>query len=146
VDTGVDANGQVTAIAVHPNNSNIIYIGTEWGGVWLTQNGGATTPTWTPLFDRAPSLGVGGPGRIAIDPVDPSIIYVGTSNRNGSAFSGEATQPSAGLFKSTDSGPIRTLKTRLIVVRLRSGPLSGPAYCTDTNVGMQSTCILTAHE
>jgi photosystem II stability/assembly factor-like uncharacterized protein len=98
---GVDANGQVTAIAIHPNNSNIIYIGTGWGGVWLTRDGGAT---WTPLFDRAPSLGVGEPGGIAIDPVDPSIIYVGTSNRDGSQFSGAATQPPAGLFKSTDSG------------------------------------------
>ena len=94
-------NGQVTAIAVHPNNSNIIYIGTAWGGVWLTRDGGAT---WTPIFDRAPSLGVGEPGGIAIDPVDASIIYVGTSNRDGSQFSGESTQPPAGLFKSTDSG------------------------------------------
>jgi photosystem II stability/assembly factor-like uncharacterized protein len=98
---GVDANGQVTAIAIHPNNANIIYIGTAWGGVWLTRDGGAT---WTPLFDRAPSLGVGEPGGIAIDPVDPSIIYVGTSNRDGSQFSGAATQPPAGLFKSTDGG------------------------------------------
>jgi hypothetical protein len=105
IDQGaISANGQVTAIAVHPNNSNIIYIGTAWGGVWLTRNGGATTPTWTPLFDRAPSLGVGEPGGIAIDPVDPSIIYVGTSNRDGTQFSREATQPTAGLFKSTDSG------------------------------------------
>jgi photosystem II stability/assembly factor-like uncharacterized protein len=102
IDQGaISANGQVTAIAVHPNNSNIIYIGTAWGGVWLTRDGGAT---WTPIFDRAPSLGVGEPGGIAIDPVDASIIYVGTSSRDGSQFSGEATQPPAGLFKSTDSG------------------------------------------
>jgi photosystem II stability/assembly factor-like uncharacterized protein len=102
IDQGaISANGQVTAIAVHPNNSNIIYIGTAWGGVWLTRDGGNT---WTPIFDRAPSLGVGEPGGIAIDPVDTSVIYVGTSNRDGSQFSGEATQPPAGLFKSTDSG------------------------------------------
>ena len=102
IDQGaINANGQVTAIAVHPNNSNIIYIGTAWGGVWLTRDGGAT---WTPIFDRAPSLGIGEPGGIAIDPVDASIIYVGTSNRDGSQFSGESTQPPAGLFKSTDSG------------------------------------------
>lgn len=98
---GITANGQVTAIAVHPNNANIIYIGTAWGGVWLTHDGGNT---WTPIFDRAPSLGIGEPAGIAIDPVDPSIIYVGTSNRDGSQFSGEATQPPAGLFKSTDAG------------------------------------------
>ena len=97
----ITANGQVTAIAVHPNNANIIYIGTAWGGVWLTHDGGNT---WTPIFDRAPSLGIGEPAGIAIDPVDPSIIYVGTSNRDGSQGSGEATQPPAGLFKSTDAG------------------------------------------
>jgi photosystem II stability/assembly factor-like uncharacterized protein len=102
IDQGsISANGQVTAIAVHPSNSNIIYIGTAWGGVWLTRDGGTT---WKPIFDRAPSLGVGEPGGIAIDPVDSSIIYVGTSNRDGSQFSGDSTQPPAGLFKSTDSG------------------------------------------
>ena len=41
IDQGaISANGQVTAIAVHPNNPNIIYIGTAWGGVWLTRDGG----------------------------------------------------------------------------------------------------------
>src|SRR4030088_3017484 len=64
----ITANGQVTAIAVHPNNANIIYIGTAWGGVWLTHDGGNTS--WTPIFDRAPALGIGEPAGIAIDPVD----------------------------------------------------------------------------
>ncbi|CAN7461304.1 choice-of-anchor D domain-containing protein [Paraburkholderia hospita] len=96
----ITANGQVTAIAVHPSNPSIIYIGTAWGGVWM-RNGGAA---WTPIFDRAPALGIGEPAGIAIDPVDPNVIYVGTSNRDGSQFSGEATQPPAGLFKSTDGG------------------------------------------
>ena len=95
------ANGQVTAIAVNPNNPNIIYIGTAWGGVWLTRDGG---DSWTPIFDRAPALGVGDPGALAIDPIDTNVLYVGTSSREGSQFSGEATQPSAGLFKSTDGG------------------------------------------
>ncbi len=102
IDQGaISANGQVTAIAVNPNNSNIIFIGTAWGGVWRTRDGGTT---WTPLFDRAPSLGIGGPGAIAIDPVNTDVVYVGTSSRNGSQFSGDATQPPAGLFKSTDGG------------------------------------------
>ena len=42
IDQGaISANGQVTAIAVNPNNPNIIYIGTAWGGVWLTRDGGS---------------------------------------------------------------------------------------------------------
>lgn len=102
IDQGaIDANGQVTAIAVNPNNSDIIFIGTAWGGLWRTGDGGAT---WTPIFDRAPSLGVGEPGAIAIDPTNTNVLYVGTSNRNGSQFSGDSTQPPAGLFRSTDSG------------------------------------------
>lgn len=98
---GITANGQVTAIAVNPNNTNIIYIGTAWGGIWLTHDGGKT---WKPIFDRAPALGIGEPAGLAIDPVDTNVLYAGTSNRDGSQFSGESTQPPAGLFKSTDGG------------------------------------------
>ena len=104
IDQGaITANGQVTAIAVNPNNPNIIYIGTAWGGVWLTRDGGNT---WTPIFDRAPSLGVGDPGALAIDPIDTNVLYVGTTSREGSVFAGgsESTQPPAGLFKSNDGG------------------------------------------
>jgi hypothetical protein len=80
---GITANGQVTAIAVNPNNPNIIYIGTAWGGIWHTRNGGAT---WTPIFDRAPALGIGEPAGLAIDPIDTSItrgpvIVTGRSSR-----------------------------------------------------------------
>jgi photosystem II stability/assembly factor-like uncharacterized protein len=114
---GITANGQVTAIAVNPNNPNIIYIGTAWGGIWQTRNGGAN---WKPIFDRAPALGIGEPAGLAIDPVDTNIIYAGTSNRDGSQFSGEATQPPAGLFRSTDGG--------FSWVRLGSGyPSSAPS-------------------
>ena len=98
---GIDVNGQVTSIAVNPNNPKVIYIGTAWGGIWHTRDGGTS---WTPLFDRAPSLGIGESAAIAIDPIDTSIIYAGTSNREGSQFSRNATQPGAGLFKSTDGG------------------------------------------
>jgi hypothetical protein len=117
IDQGaINANGQVTAIAFNPSNPNIIYIGTAWGGVWLSRDGGAT---WTPIFDRAPSLGVGDPAALAIDPVNPNIVYVGTSSREGSQWSSEYTQPSAGLFKSTDSGASW--------VQLGSGYPPGPA-------------------
>src|SRR5690349_20552106 len=99
IDQGaITANGQVTAIGVNPNNSNIIYIGTAWRGVWRTRDGGSTG---TPTVDRALALGVGGPTGIAIDPTNTNVIYVGTGNRDGSQFSGDATQPPAGLFKST---------------------------------------------
>ena len=60
--------------------------------------------TWTPLFDKQASLGIGEPGGIAIDPNDTSTIFVGTSGRVGSAEPDTVSQPTAGLFKSRDGG------------------------------------------
>ncbi len=89
-------NGMVTAIAVHPGDRDIIYIGTASGGVWRTNDGGAT---WRPLFDRQLSLSIGEPNGIAIDPNDADILYVGTSGR-----SRVSPQRQVGLYKSTDGG------------------------------------------
>jgi hypothetical protein len=91
---GTNDNGLVSSIAVNPHNSNIIYIGTVGGGVWRSEDGGAT---WTPIFDRQLALGIGEPQAIAIDPNNTTTVYVGTSGRF-------APQPQAGLFKSVDGG------------------------------------------
>jgi Abnormal spindle-like microcephaly-assoc'd, ASPM-SPD-2-Hydin len=102
---GTQDNGMVTAIAVHPYNPSIIYIGSAGGGVWRTRDGGTT---WTPLFDRQPALGIGEPVGVAIDPNNTDIIYVGTSQRVmlGTGNTGIFGLPdsSQGLFKSTDGG------------------------------------------
>jgi photosystem II stability/assembly factor-like uncharacterized protein len=87
-------NGLTTAIAINPNDGDIIYQGTAGGGVWRTTDGGAT---WRPIFDRQISLGIGEPGAIAIDPNDTNTLYIGTSSR-------VSRQAQAGLFKSTDGG------------------------------------------
>jgi hypothetical protein len=98
-------NGMVTAIAVSPNNPNIIYIGTTAGGVWRSQDNGAN---WTPLFDRQLAIGIGEPGGVAIDPNNTLVIYAGTSQRNllGDANPTffNAPNPAQGLFKSQDGG------------------------------------------
>lgn len=98
---GGQDNGLVTAIAVNPNNPNVLYLGTAQGGVWRSADGGNH---WTPLFDHQPALGIGEPAGIAIDPSNTDIIYVGTSGRVGSAEPDTVQQPTAGLFKSTDAG------------------------------------------
>jgi hypothetical protein len=94
LEGALSANGLTTAIAVNPNNSNVIYEGTAGGGVWRSIDGGTT---WLALFDRQPSLGIGGPGAVAIDPNNSNTVYVGTSGRVNQ-------QPQGGLFKSTDGG------------------------------------------
>jgi hypothetical protein len=86
------ASGRVSAIAVDPRDSNIVYLGAASGGVWKTKDGGST---WTPLTDMQPSLGT---GSIALDPLNPDTVYVGTGEENDFDPTG------AGLFKSVDGG------------------------------------------
>jgi hypothetical protein len=69
-------SGRVTAIAVHPTNPDIVYVGTAQGGVYRTLDGGAT---WTAIFDSAESLSI---GAVTIDPVNPGIVFVGTGEGN----------------------------------------------------------------
>jgi hypothetical protein len=92
--------GRVTSIAAHPTNANIVYIGTAFGGVWKTTNGGTS---WTPIFDSAGSGAVKGSlsiGAIAISKTDPNTIYVGT----GEANSALDNYFGNGVYKSTDGG------------------------------------------
>ena len=51
--------GAVNALAAHPSNSNILYLGAVNGGIWRTTNATATPPTWTPLTESASSLSIG---------------------------------------------------------------------------------------
>jgi hypothetical protein len=97
--TGVSqaVSGRVTVIAVHPTNENIVYVGTAQGGLYRSLNGGAT---WTPLTDNALSLAI---GSIAIDPLDPTTLVVGTGEGNLSAdsFFGVGVY----LIKNADTTP-----------------------------------------
>ncbi|HMT07722.1 MAG TPA: VCBS repeat-containing protein [Pyrinomonadaceae bacterium] len=74
-------SGRTIAIAVHPTNADIVYVGTAQGGLYRSTNGGTS---WTPLMDGAQSLAI---GAIAIAPSNPEIVYVGTGEPNFSADS-----------------------------------------------------------
>jgi MBG domain (YGX type)/Bacterial Ig-like domain (group 3) len=74
-------SGRVTNIVIHPTNENIVYVGTAQGGVYRTLDGGTT---WTALTDDALSLAN---GALALDPLDPTTLFVGTGEGNLSADS-----------------------------------------------------------
>src|SRR5690606_2744043 len=88
------STGRLTAIAVHPSDPNVIYIGGAQGGVWKTTNGGAN---WTPLTDHECSLAM---GWIVLDPVDPDIVYAATGEQH---FSSDSYY-GCGVLRSTDGG------------------------------------------
>ncbi|MBI5473338.1 MAG: T9SS type A sorting domain-containing protein [Ignavibacteriae bacterium] len=79
--TTTAVSGRTTAIAIHPTNPNIIYVGTAQGGVYRSLDGGAT---WTAIFDDALSLAI---GAITIAPSSTTTVYVGTGEPQGSCDS-----------------------------------------------------------
>lgn len=77
VVNGLGCSGyNVDAIAIHPGNSNLVFITTSCfdGGpkVWMSLDGGAT---WTGRGNGLPPFRN---GSIAVDPLDSSTIYCGT--------------------------------------------------------------------
>jgi hypothetical protein len=91
---GNDGNGRINCLAFHPTNPNIFWVGTPWGGIWVTEDFGIS---WTPLSDNIGHIGI---GAIAI-PFDydmSHIIYLGTGDRAGYGNKG------VGILKSTDGG------------------------------------------
>ena len=88
--TQLDA-GRISQIAINPNAPDTWYAGTAGGGVWKTTNAGAS---WSPLTDSQCSLNIGG---VAVDPKNPSIVYVGTGELN-------AVSLGCGILRSIDGG------------------------------------------
>ncbi|MGI8481514.1 MAG: WD40/YVTN/BNR-like repeat-containing protein, partial [Chthoniobacterales bacterium] len=108
-------SGRTTAIAIHPNNPNIVYVGTAQGGLYRTLNGGAN---WTQLMDNAPSPLAGAPlaiGSVIIDPRNSTRVFVGTGegNLSGDSFFGNGMYiiTNADSFNPVVSGPYNQRST-----------------------------------
>ena len=86
--------GRISSIAVHPDNPAVMYVGVASGGVFKTENGGAS---WTPIFDKQSSYSV---GTVAIDPKNPTTIWVGTGENN----SQRSVAYGDGVYRSDDAG------------------------------------------
>ncbi len=96
--------GRISAMAIHPANQNIIYVGSPGGGLWKSTNAGAN---WAPLTDNN-SLWMS-IFAITIDPADQNIIYVGTST----GLLLKSTN-AGGSFAITGAGPAGTIRKILI--------------------------------
>jgi hypothetical protein len=75
--------GAVGPVVADPVNANTLFVGTPWGGIWKTTNGGTT---WTPLTDKQATLSI---SSLAFDPTDPArnTLIAGTGlTANGSVL------------------------------------------------------------
>ncbi len=117
---GNRVSGAIQAIAVQPEKSNVVFVGTVNGGIWRSENANilpaSGEPHWVPLTDHYPSLAIGdliissrdndndGDGiREQVDestPWENLVLYAGTGSFSSTRFEGNA----AGVLKSTDGG------------------------------------------
>ncbi len=89
----ITGNVPVSAIAIAPGNSDVIYVGYGNGDVYGTTNGTAATPIWTKLDDNPGPLPARFVDSIAVDPSNANVAYVG--------YGGFATP---NLWKTTNAG------------------------------------------
>jgi photosystem II stability/assembly factor-like uncharacterized protein len=93
--------GRIRPVIFDHTDSNTIYVGGASGGIWKTTNGGAH---WEPLDDFMATLAI---GCMAIDPVDPNVLYAGTGEgffETVEGTSNTAAVRGAGIFRSLDAG------------------------------------------
>ncbi|MEM6300114.1 MAG: glycosyl hydrolase [Pseudomonadota bacterium] len=87
-------SGRIADIAWDPSDSSVWYVAVGSGGVWKTTNAGVT---WTPIFDEQPAYSI---GSVAVDPSNPSTVWVGTGENVGGRHIGYGD----GIYRSNDGG------------------------------------------
>lgn len=90
--------GRIRSILIHPNNPDVMWIGSVTGGIWKTTNGGLT---WAPLDDFMGNLSV---TTMVMSPTDPNVIYAGTGEGVYLVSNVRDLIRGAGVFKSIDGG------------------------------------------
>jgi photosystem II stability/assembly factor-like uncharacterized protein len=91
--------GRVRSIVINPANSDQILIGSVSGGIWKSNDGGAS---WIPKSDTADVMAI---GSMVIDPIHSNVVYAGT----GEGWLNEDAVYGGGIYKTTDFGETWTL-------------------------------------
>jgi photosystem II stability/assembly factor-like uncharacterized protein len=103
---GLPKSERIGKIIIDPANSGIVYaavMGGLWGdsedrGLYKTTDGGKT---WSKLLYTGPSVGC---ADIAMDPVNPSLLYASMWDFRRQAYTFRSGGPGSGIYKSTDGG------------------------------------------
>lgn len=103
---GLKDSERISAIAIHPQNPDIVYIGAlghafgpnEERGVFMTTDGGKT---WTKTLYLDNQHGV---ADLDIDPTNPNILYAGMWSFERKPWTHRSGSEKGGVFKSIDGG------------------------------------------
>jgi photosystem II stability/assembly factor-like uncharacterized protein len=100
--------GRTLCLAIHPQDTNVLFMGSASGGLWKSTTQGKGVEAWERIETGFPVIGV---GAIAIDPQNPNNMYIGT----GEVYNYENSAPNVvvrttrgtygiGILKTTDGG------------------------------------------
>lgn len=92
----LNIGGRISAVAMHSENTETIYVGAASGGIFKTTDQG---DSWEAVFEDAMSLSI---GDIEVAKSNDQVIYVGTGEANGGG--GSISYDGVGMYKSTDGG------------------------------------------
>ena len=95
-----EVSGAIHAIATHPTDSNILYIGAVNGGIWKTLDAASASPTWSSQTDFQSSLSV---SALEFDPNDGSYQTLVAGIGRYSSFGGVGGERT-GLLRTTNGG------------------------------------------
>ncbi|MGZ8747206.1 MAG: WD40/YVTN/BNR-like repeat-containing protein [Mycobacterium sp.] len=87
--------GRSRAFVVNPVDRNVMLAGGTTGGIWRSEDAGAS---WAPLTDTFSNISV---GVLELDPNNPQVVYAGTGE---AYFKARGEHRGNGIMKSTDGG------------------------------------------
>ncbi len=100
--------GRSLCIAIHPVDTNVIFMGSASGGLWKSSTGGTGASAWELVNTGFPSSAV---SSIAIDSANPNIMYIGTGENYGYRYSENGLDVRVtrgmygiGILKTTNGG------------------------------------------
>ncbi|MEM6575017.1 MAG: hypothetical protein AAF736_12145 [Pseudomonadota bacterium] len=133
---GSPVAGAVNALAPHPENPDVLFIGSVNGGIWRTTSATALVPQWEPLTDDQPSQSI---GSIRFDPTDATRQTLVASIARTSAFNTEGGSRS-GALRTTDGGDTWVLLDGLAGRNLVAVEASGDVLLAASDGGDSGTC------
>ncbi len=139
--------GRTLALAIHPEDPELLFAGSASGGLWKSTSGGAGLNAWEYVSTGFPVLGV---GAIDIDPNNPDVMYIGTGEAYGTAenFPGIGPERTTrgsygiGILKTTDGGQTWeksldwSLNQRRAIQKIQINPLRSASIWAATTNGV----------
>lgn len=106
VKLGLDRTRQISRIAVHPSNPDIVYVaaqGSRWQptndrGIYRSMDGGRS---WSRVLFVSDSAG---PSDLSMDPTNPRILYAAFWQHQRTPWQVRSGGRHSGIWKSTDGG------------------------------------------